>query len=385
MPVRPRRAARTARQLLALVALVAMALPHTAFGWGFQGHRRLASHLHEPFPQGSCLRAWLSSVTGRADWQDKACDPDRWRGDDPESCNERQYAPLWCEWPRHYLNIDYANPLESYPRDWAQVEETFKQHAVANGRVPWRVEELHGQLVAELRAGNGTKALETVAFLSHYVTDAASPMHTTRNQPGSLHSRYETQMLSDQNRLNALAVAMRGHYGKLGRADPKNHTFDLILVGVPLAQEIIFEDFKNDGNMTALYDHTRDLTARRFADGVTLTASLVGTAWVEAGSPRLNGMPNGCDASFPETDLEVRGFPFAQDPPQPDAGTGGDDAGTGGEDAGNGNPWVPPSPLLPEEPPVGCGCASAQVSLVLPGVLLGLLTLRRNRSRSRGG
>ncbi len=382
----PHRLSLSALALALLVALVAV--PESAFAWGFTGHRRLASHLHEPFPTGSCLRAWLSTTTGVYAWQEKACDPDRWRNSDPETCDARQNTPLWCEWPRHYLDIDYANPVESYPRDWAAAEEKFKQYAVANGRVPWRVEELYAELVADFRAGNGADALETVAYLSHYVTDAASPMHTTKNQPGNLHTRYESDMLSNQTRLNALAVAMRGYYGQLGRVDPKNHTFDLIQVGVPLAQKIIFDDFNSNGAMDALYANTSEITARRFADGVTLMASLVGTAWVEAGSPKLSGMPSGCSTSFPETTVELRGYPLPQPQPE-DGGTDGgtDDAGTGDEDGGGGGggggiPWVPTEPL-PEPAPGGCGCASAPMSMIFLMIPAAAFVMRSRRRRVR--
>lgn len=357
-----------------IITLAVALLPALAFGWGFDGHRRLAQNTHEPFSQDACLRAWLVQVTGQFNWQDKACDPDRWRQTDPQ------------EAPRHYLNIDYASPIESYPREWDQVVARFGQYAEKNGTVAFRVEDLYAQLVADMKARDGAKALETVAYLSHYVTDAFSPMHDTKEQPGTLHLRYESDLLEPNAQIDAVTQQMRSFYGTLGQASPRHHIYDAVIAGQPLAQRIIRDDFANNGNNDALYQNTREITARRWGDALTFLASLVGTAWVEAGKPMLPGMPNGCSTDVPQGEVVLEGY--AWPPPwSPDAGT--DPTPDAGEpaDAGHKPGQWDPLPLdagTPgQQPPSseGCsGCGNGPLVALLPLGFFGLVQLGRRRT-----
>lgn len=360
------------RSVYLLVAfLVALVVPAQALAWGFDGHRRLAANAHEPFPANSCLRLWLEQVTDVYSWTDKSCDPDRWRNTDQN------------EWPRHFLNIDWADPIQSYPREWADVEVRFGQYAVKNGTVPWRTEEFYGRLVNDMKAGNSTAALDTVAFLSHYVTDAFSPMHDTKNQAGDVHTRYESQMLNTKANIDAITTSMRQHYGTLGKADPRHHLFDIILVGHPLSVELIAQDTQAQGDMAALYQNSREMTARRWADSLTLLASLVGTAWVEAGKPMLSGMPQGCSTDVAQGELVLEGY--ALPPPYvPDAGTPAIDSGTPVSPS-DGGTWPDGGDVVtfPEAPPpVGCeGCGGGSTAALIPLLLLGLVFPARSRKK----
>src|SRR5262245_13099196 len=100
--------------------------------------------LQDPLPMNHCLRAWFAARQTTT-LQNRSCDPDRWR-----LTSHPMYDPG--EWYRHYLEIDRIFPPEAYPRDWAQVVATFPSYYDANGKVPWRVEEMYGQLVAAFRA-----------------------------------------------------------------------------------------------------------------------------------------------------------------------------------------------------------------------------------------
>lgn len=358
-----------------LIALL-LVVPSAAFGWGFDGHRRLASNLEEPFANGSCLRAWLAATTGQFSFQDKACDPDRWRSSDAS------------EGPRHYLDIDWANPIESYPREWTEVQAQFGQYAVKNGQVPWRVEELYQQLVEQMRAGNGAAALDTVAYLSHYVTDAFSPMHDTRTQPGPcggtpecLHLRYESDMLNVSAQIDAITQLARSYYGTVGRADPRNQIFDAVIVGNPVAQQLIADDTSAQQSTSALYTNTKDLTARRWGDALTMMASLIGSAWLEAGSPTLSGMPSGCATAVSQERMVLVGFPLPQPPPDagtPDAGAQQEDAGTsGGGGTGVGN-WQPlPQPVSPKSG--GCSCGGGPLGVLVPLFAIAAVLFTRRR------
>lgn len=371
------RAGMLSHLMLRALVFVLLFLPSAAFAWGFDGHRRLAANLHEPFPQNACLRAWLSTVTGTFAWQDESCEPDRWRGTDP------------AEWPRHYLDIDYASPISSYPREWPAVQAQFQQYAEKNGTVPFRVEEMYGQLVAQMKAKDSSAALLRVAYLSHYVTDAFSPMHDTKNQPGNLHIRYESDMLGPNAQINEITTLMRGYYGTVGKAHPKHHIFDAVIAGHPVAIKLIDDDTAAAGSMTALYANTKELTARRWGDSVTVMASLIGTAWVEAGAPMLAGMPSGCDANVAQGQLSLKGFALPAPTWDPDAGTvpadgGVEDAGSSSGDGGGNAPWTgydagQGAGVIAEAPSCG-GCGGMAPAALLPMVLVAIvLPLRRKR------
>ena len=46
------------------ILLLAIAVPSLAFGWGFDGHRKLASMMQDALPADLCLRAWLLVAFG---------------------------------------------------------------------------------------------------------------------------------------------------------------------------------------------------------------------------------------------------------------------------------------------------------------------------------
>lgn len=371
------------RRLLLLPVLL---VPAVSFGWGFNGHRRLASMLQDPLPNNHCLRSWFSSRQN-ATLQDHACDPDRWRNTDPN------------EWPRHFLEIDRINPTVAYPRDWQQAMQTFPQYHTQNGRVPWRVEELYPQLVAAFAANNTTQILDLTFVLSHYVTDAFSVLHNTKdfNPGGTLHQRWESDMLAVSSQLNAVADASRMYFGTPGRADPKNNVFDIVMVGETLEPQLTQWHFANPTDEPAFFNAAKDLTARRWGDAVTLYASIVWTAWAEAGAPTLAGFNTtpGCSRAVPTAEIVLRGYPVPGGFTHPDGGTppifdagivdvpdggpvdagcidlcGEDDGGTGGNGGGAGGGGGGD-----EEPPP-CGCSAAPGLFVLSLALL----LRRRRT-----
>ena len=391
-------------------------LPNFAFAWGFDGHRRLASMMQEPLPANHCLTAWFTSRQTAA-LQDRACDPDRDRNTDPT------------EAPRHYLEIDWVNPPASYPRDWQQALADLRQNATRNGTVPWRVEDQYAGLVAAFRARDVNLILDRAFYMSHYVTDSFSVLHDTKNfDPNDgLHNRWESDMLNTVANINAIRDQARMLYGTPGRIDPRYATFDIVLVGPGLVAQLVAADVAAGGldaggggyQRTVLFTQSRELTARRWADALTVMASLLWMAWADAGAPDLPGFTAGCARTTPMAPATLRGFPVVggwtpapvvppvdagpvPDAGRPDAGRpdasvsdggagggsaggsagGGSAAGGGGMfNVGGGDIFVPFDAGLPQRmEPVGCQCQSAPGFFVLLGLVA--LFLRRPRASS---
>ena len=345
-----------------LFVVLALVSASSSFGWGFDGHRRLASLMQDALPQEHCLRSWFAARQTTT-LQDHACDPDRWRSTDA------------AEAPRHYLEIDWVNPITDYPRDYdAVVALLGARNASNNGIVPWRVEQKYAELVAAFRAKDQAAILDVSFVMSHYVFDSFSVLHDTKNfDPNNgLHARWESDMLNVLGNLNGITTLAASYYGTAGLAHPRDDDFDAVLTGNPLVSQLIAADTAAAGSIQSLYGSTKDLTARRWGDGVTLMSSLLWTAWAEAGSPELTGFSTSCLRSAPSGSIVFLGYPPAGqvvDAGVPDAGTGGgggtEDAGTGGGGGGG------------EAPPVGCGCSSTSVDAVF--ALLVALALTRAR------
>jgi hypothetical protein len=311
-------------------------LPGLCWGWGFDGHRKLASMMQDPLRQDLCLRQWFAARQSST-LQNQACDPDRWR-----VSTHPNYDPL--EANRHFLEVDWVNPPSDYPREYAAVEARVGVvNAKRNGLVPWRVEELTAQLVADFSSRDEARILATAFILSHYVTDSFSVLHDTKNfDPNDgLHSRWESAMLNTNAHLNGIAALATSYLGSPGFVDPRQDLFDTIVVGNALVSELIAADTDAGGNVDILYTATADLTGRRWGDALTAMSSILWTAWAQAGAPELAGFSATCSRAVPSEVLEFQGYPpvpgwRGDAGPRRDAGHGVDAGADGGKalDAG---------------------------------------------------
>ncbi len=381
-----------------LISWGLLLVPSAALGWGFDGHRRLASVMQDAMPADQCLRLWLKARQTAA-LQDSACNPDRNRLTDP------------LEAPRHFLEIDWVNPAGNYPRDYAVAQTQLGvNNAKNNGQVPWRVRDQYALLVAAFASQNETQILDTVFFFSHYVMDSFSLLHDTKNfDPNGLHSRWESEMLQLSANINGITTLSTSYYGTAGRVDPVNNIFDIVGVGNSKVPDLIAADVATSSGMDAsvhdipaFYLAVKDLTARRWGDAVTMMSSLIWSAWVQAGSPALAGFPTACSMAGPGSEIILKGFPvpggFTHPGSDdggftiPDGGTGsaggvggagggvggsGGGGSTGGGSGGGSAGGAGGSGGADPGHPNGCGCASPG------GLLLGAIALLWVRVRRR--
>lgn len=261
--------------------------------------------LHEPLPEGSCVRQWVQSRQSNA-FQELATEADQRRDTDP------------AESTKHFLSIDYVVPITDYPRVWSEVECQLNRFAKGNGEVPWTVAAVYAQLVADFRANEPDKAVRTMADLAHYTTDAFSVLHDTKNfDPGlgiddrvRLHSRWESRMFDARARITGITNESRRYFGTVGRVSPTEDIFEVVISGNALVQPLIDADIRGQGDLAGLYDATFEMTSKRWGDSLTLLASLVAQAWEEAGSPQLVGMSQGCSAVPLAERVVLAGYPL---------------------------------------------------------------------------
>ena len=230
-----------------------------------------------------------------------------------------------------------------------------------------------------------------------------SILHSTKNfDPhqlpaggDGLHWRWESEMFFANSHVTGMAAAAQTYLGTAGVADPRNNTFDLVLVGNGLVDDLLAADLASDGGADSLYNASKELTARRWADAIVFMSSLLWSAWNDAGRPELAGFSSTCSRAAPVGDPVVNGFPppggFTHDTDggtwdagaAEDAGTtgGGSGATGGGTGSVTGGGWTwgggsastgGGGDVVPE----GCSCTGAPGALF---ALMGIVTLLRRR------
>ena len=185
------------RYLGALAVVLLLTAPAPAHAWGYDVHRFIMDRAIALLP--SEIRPLFE--TNRATVVERSIDPDTWR-----------VAGFEEEDPNHFLNIDVRDygtyPFLALPRDYGAAVEKFGVGRVrANGTLPWRIEEFHGNVRRAFERFNTSATgrfdiLLMSAALGHYISDATQPFHTVSNFDGQLtrqngiHSRFETQLFA---------------------------------------------------------------------------------------------------------------------------------------------------------------------------------------------
>jgi len=206
---------RSARALLASFALI-LALSPNVLGWSAHGHRTIAYLALEGLPAG--MPDWIKDPSIRSRIADQSNEPDRWRGlPMPELAHEngpdhyldvedlKQYgltletiSPFRYEFIRDMSVAAYVHPenLNAYDpkddKDRTKQWPGFLPHAILEHYNKLKVSFNTYRILAELndpaRADQLEQAKENCIYemgiLSHFVGDAAQPLHTTTHHHG---------------------------------------------------------------------------------------------------------------------------------------------------------------------------------------------------------
>jgi hypothetical protein len=208
----------------------------------------------------------------------------------------------WREYARHWCDIDakakrFPPPFDTVPRDYGAYVKIFGR---ANGVIQWEgIRDSYERLVVLMAAGHWPLAYQCAAELGHYVADATSPLHCTKNHDGDLskdsrnrgiHERYEGAMISRFiRRLNASP-------GSAARIEiPLDIGFALVISGNRMVAEIIAADSEaqdRSGSLTFGEPYYRELFSRvgkgaqeRLDLAAATAADLWYSAWESAGRP----------------------------------------------------------------------------------------------------
>jgi hypothetical protein len=275
---------RTLPRVALTAALALTLLPATGRTWGGQVHHYIAQHYsaHLP-PWVDGLRAYDAVV------DDESTVPDERKGSTPGEAE------------KHYIDIDwYPEWLAgTFPHDRATLEARYGDYAVrSHGLLPWAIEDTYATLTQQIRTGSWSAAALTIGDLSHYVADATQPLHCTENYDGDMtgqggiHSRYESVMMAGHiddlvaptAPAESLASAREAAFACIGDSYAA-------VAGLLRADEDALRSASGyDATYYALlWNSTATMTRARIDSAIVLTASLVYSAWIDAGRPAVPG------------------------------------------------------------------------------------------------
>ena len=278
--------------LVAAALVVACLVPTSASAWGAVAHRYIMGRAIELLP--SEIKPFFERH--RDELVLRVNDPDLWR-----------VAGFEEEPPNHQLDFgvdDYGPyPFVALPRDYDAAVEKFGVATVRrHGLLPWRTMEEFGNLRRifqgfsrnQLYAGGNTVLFAST--LAHYVQDAHQPLHVHNNYDGQLsgqsglHSRFESELFERfESRMTINPAPVRIV------TNTRDFIFDVALTSfqqVPLILDadrkaIAGKDTYDDEYFERFFTSIKPVLERQLADAITATASVIVSAWTQAGKPEL--------------------------------------------------------------------------------------------------
>ena len=290
------------KKTLLPLLLAALILAHgTAGAWGFFGHRTITQIAVYELP-ASMQSFYYRHLT---ELVRLSTAPDERRNDDPT------------EAPKHYIDMDHYSEIDPFGKVPRQYDNAVKKYSADTlkkyGTVPWVVLETKQSLTEAFRLKDTTAIIKFSAELSHYVSDAFVPLHTTINYDGQLtdqkglHSLWESQL--PERFINTYKLT--GEPAKYVK-DPQTAIWEVLQQSFGFLGETFDQASKIDKVMKPdvryTFTHRYGKTTRRYSDAFadsyekavggmvdyrlkgapTLVSSLWFSAWQDGGRPDLS-------------------------------------------------------------------------------------------------
>jgi hypothetical protein len=255
------------------------------FGWGDEGHKLIAEFGIRMLPRQMKLPDDLAAAI-----VEHSVDPDHRKREDKS------------EGAKHFIDIDYYKEfLDGHmimSRD--SLEKIYDESTVAKqGVLPWATEDTYKNLVEAFKQNDRDNILLYASDLAHYVGDGHQPMHETINYNGQLtdqkgvHSRYESEMVNaNLSKLKSSFKKQTPYYIK----DISSYVFDYIYESNSYLEVLLSAD-KSSSEITGgsynkdyyrlMWFKTKYVTEYEFNSAALSLASLIYSAWKDAGKPIL--------------------------------------------------------------------------------------------------
>lgn len=271
----------------ASVLVVVLLMPSPASAWGWAAHRFITRRAIDILPAD--IKPFY--VEHRDEVVDRSIDPDLWR------------AAGWDDDPNHFINFGAPElgpyPFAALPREYGAALEKFGEAGLKRlGTLPWREAEEVGNLKRAFE-NFGTDRGYVILFsgvVAHYIQDATQPLHASNNYDGQLsnqrgvHNRFEAELYE---RFESRIVVTPGPPKAISSV--RDYAFDTLLAS---HQKVSFlleadreaigtKDTYDDAYFEAFFVKVKPLLEERLSAAVTATASVIVSAWEQAGRPSL--------------------------------------------------------------------------------------------------
>jgi hypothetical protein len=272
------------RIILVFFVITCCLLNNTLFAWGEKGHALINKKAVEALPnEMNGFKKWINYLV------EHASDPDKRRDYDSTEFN------------KHFIDIDYYKEFRqgNMVKERDKLISLYSDSVVSGmGILPWATLAAFNNLIQAFKEKDRDKALIYATDLGHYVGDAHQPMHNIMNYDGQMtdqkgiHARYEEYMIDRVTRqeLDSIIEPVKVSYIK----DPPDYIFNYITNSNSVAPVLFDADifaFKEAGNRdnemyyNLLWFRTKYITKIMFNSSVQDLASLIYTAWINAGKP----------------------------------------------------------------------------------------------------
>lgn len=278
------------RHIRSLVLLVLL-VPAPALAWGTAAHRFIMTRAIDLLPAE--IKPFFDHY--REEIVLRSTDPDLWRN------------AGWDDDPNHFMDFGVPEygpyPFSALPREYGAALEKFGMATLKrNGLLPWREAEEFGNLRRAMQgfSRRAPYAPADVVFFtgvaSHYIQDATQPLHATNNFDGAMtrqngvHSRFETALFARyQSRLNLRPAPARQI------SNVRDFSFDTLLASYQRVAAVLDadeaaaagKDTYDDDYFEKFFATVKPVIEERLSEAITATASIIVTAWQEAGRPTL--------------------------------------------------------------------------------------------------
>lgn len=275
------------------ILLILTALPTIFnYGWGDNGHKLITRYALEFLPPELNFTEEIKLAI-----IEHSIDPDYRKKEDP---TEPVKHFIDIDYYKEFLNGNMITSLDSLKKIYGDSIVTMQ------GILPWSIEKTYSNLVNAFHEENRDKIILYSSDLAHYVGDAHQPLHATLNYNGQLtsqkgvHFRYEIEMIDKHiDEIEKSLSANPLHWKKLQSVYisgikelifdfiyESNFETDIILNADKIALK--YGDNKYEENYyRILWFRTKSLTEKKFEQASFIISSLIYSAWVDAGKPKL--------------------------------------------------------------------------------------------------
>jgi hypothetical protein len=258
------------------------------YAWGNKAHRLVNGKAIEILPEEmNVMKSWKGYIV------EHASDADIRRDNGTDTT----------EAPKHFIDLDfYAEFLNGKMiKDKNKLIKVYGEETIVKmGLLPWAILDTYNNLKKSFMEKNRDKVLIYTSDLGHYVADAHQPFHTVLNYDGQLtdqkgiHGRYESEMLNRY--IDQISNSLHPQNVKYIPA-PLDYIFDFLTASNSLtpvilnADKLAFEITDSHGTddyYRLMWFRTKSITIDQLSKSAEALASLIYSAWLDAGKPDLS-------------------------------------------------------------------------------------------------